>query len=128
MLSFNTSRYVLRYEPSLVSIWFVSCQFLVLHTHSHFIEEQEKYNDYYIITTSTLHKKWSFPLSISSVNVTKSAGNWGFGHIHWRNSWWKTSFFVQCHLPANFQSSVGCRGIFRILSEIYDGAFCENSC
>ena len=28
-----------------------------------------------------LHKKWSFPLRISSVNVTKSARNWGFGHI-----------------------------------------------
>ena len=29
----------------------------------------------------TLHKKRSFPLPISSVNVTKSAGNCGFGHI-----------------------------------------------
>ena len=46
----------------------------------------------------TLHKKWSFPLSISSVNETKSAGNCGFGHIYWRNCWWKTSFFVQCTL------------------------------
>ena len=26
----------------------------------------------------TLHKKWSFPLRISSVNVTKSAGNFFF--------------------------------------------------
>ena len=42
-------------------------------------------------------KKWSFPLRISSVNVTKSAWNCGFGHIYWRNSQWKTSFFVQCH-------------------------------
>ena len=33
----------------------------------------------------TLHKKWSFPLRISSLNVTKSAGNCGFGHIYWRN-------------------------------------------
>ena len=33
----------------------------------------------------TLHKKWSFPLRISSVNVTKSAGNCGFGPIYWRN-------------------------------------------
>ena len=32
-----------------------------------------------------LHKKWSFPLRISSVNVTKSAGNFGFGHIYWKN-------------------------------------------
>ena len=43
----------------------------------------------------TLHKKWSFPLRFSSVNVTKFAGNYGFGHIYWRNPYWKTSFFVQ---------------------------------
>ena len=34
----------------------------------------------------TLHKIWSFPLRISSVNVTKSATSWEFGHIYWRNS------------------------------------------
>ena len=33
----------------------------------------------------SLHKKWSFPVRISSVNVTKSAGNCWFGHIYWRN-------------------------------------------
>ena len=32
----------------------------------------------------TLHKKWSFPLWIFSVNVTKSAGKYRFGHIYWR--------------------------------------------
>ena len=31
------------------------------------------------------HKKLIFPLSISSVNRTESAGNCGFGHIYWRN-------------------------------------------
>ena len=44
------------------------------------------------------HKKWSFPLRISLVNVTKSVGNCWFGHIYWRNPQWKTSFFVQCSL------------------------------
>ena len=44
---------------------------------------------------ATLHKKWNFLLRISSVNVTKSAQNCGFGHIYWRNPKWKTSFFVQ---------------------------------
>ena len=39
-------------------------------------------------------KKWSFPLRISSVNVTESPGNCGFGHIYWRNPSWTTSFFV----------------------------------
>ena len=29
----------------------------------------------------SLHKKWSFRLRISSVNVTKCEGNCGFGHI-----------------------------------------------
>ena len=28
-------------------------------------------------------KKWSFPLRISSVNVTKSTVSCGFGHIYW---------------------------------------------
>ena len=42
-----------------------------------------------------LHKWWSFPLRIFLVNVTKSAANCGFGHMHQRNPYWKTSFFVQ---------------------------------
>ena len=46
--------------------------------------------------TLPLYKKWSFPLKPSSVIVTKAAGNCGFGHIYWRNPWWKTSFVVQC--------------------------------
>ena len=46
----------------------------------------------------TLHKKWSFPLRIFSVNETKSAGICGFGHVCLRNPSWKTSFFVQCQL------------------------------
>ena len=33
----------------------------------------------------TLHKKWSFILKISLVNVSKSAGGCGFGHIYWWN-------------------------------------------
>ena len=41
-------------------------------------------------------QKMNFLLRISSVNVTKSAVSCGFGHIYWRNSSWKTSFFVQC--------------------------------
>ena len=43
-----------------------------------------------------MHKKWSFPLQISSVNVPKSAGNW-------RNLQWKNSFFVQL-FSSNFDS------------------------
>ena len=37
----------------------------------------------------SMHKKWSFSLRVSSVNVTKSAGNCGFSHIDWRNPSWE---------------------------------------
>ena len=43
-----------------------------------------------------LHKKWSSSRRISSVNVTKFAGNCGFGHMYWWNPQWTTSFFAQC--------------------------------
>ena len=38
------------------------------------------------ITSIALHKKRSFPLRISSANVTKSAVSCGFDQIHWRDS------------------------------------------
>ena len=38
-----------------------------------------------LLSPMTLHKKWRFPLRISSVNVTKSGDSCGFGHIHWKN-------------------------------------------
>ena len=53
---------------------------------------------YYSKNLQSVHKNWSFPLRIFSVNVTKSAGNSGFGHIYWKNPQWKTSAFVQCWL------------------------------
>ena len=40
---------------------------------------------YQNIKIHALHKKWSFKLRISSVNVTKYAGNCWFGHIYWIN-------------------------------------------
>ena len=45
-----------------------------------------------------LYKKGSFPLRISSLNVTKSARNCRSGQIYWRKPHLlrKTSFFVQC--------------------------------
>ena len=38
------------------------------------------------LSVNTLHKKWSFPLRISLVNVTKSVVSCGLGHIYRRNS------------------------------------------
>ena len=48
--------------------------------------------DTYLIFIGSLHKKLSFPLRISSVNVTISAVSCGFGHIYWRNFQWKTLY------------------------------------
>ena len=50
------------------------------------------------LATHSLHKKRSFPLRISPVNVTQSAGHCEFGHTYWTNPQWKTSFFVQCFI------------------------------
>ena len=44
-----------------------------------------KCNQFMETIAPSLHKKWSFPLQISSANVIKSTGNCGFGHIYWRN-------------------------------------------
>ena len=49
-----------------------------------------------LLKLSFTAQKWSFPLKISSVNVTKSARNSGFDHIYWKNPSWKTSFFIGC--------------------------------
>ena len=37
------------------------------------------------LSSISLHKKWSFSLRISSINVTKYAVSCRFGHIYWRN-------------------------------------------
>ena len=68
-----------------------------------------------------LHKKWSFPFRISSVNLTKSPWNRGFCHIYWKNPYWKTSFFVQweprlCQLPHGYNL------------ERFQYLFCNSAC
>ena len=50
---------------------------VVLQTNSDIVREHGN--------TILGQKMKSFPLRISSVNVTKSAGNCGFGHIYRRN-------------------------------------------
>ena len=48
-----------------------------------FVSSVIKLSDVHLVIT--FHCTWSFPLMISSVNVTKSAISCGFGHIYWRN-------------------------------------------
>ena len=58
------------------------------HTLKYFISLQKQPINLLKIIVSIycwVHKKWSFPSKISPVNVTKSTGNWGFGHIYWRS-------------------------------------------
>ena len=83
--------------PLIVYIWFVLHDFC--RTKSTFLLDEDKVKvhmeqSFHIITSldfpnSTnqsihliLHKNRCFPLGISSVNVTKSAGKCGFGHIY----------------------------------------------
>ena len=66
------------------------------------------------------HKKWSFSLRISSVNVIKSAVSCKFGHIYWRNASWKTSFFVQCVYTTIRITGISSRG--RNSWKVFDSA------
>ena len=52
-------------------------------------------NRKFLFVSRALHKKWSFPLRTSLVNVTKFAVSCGFGHIYWINPQRKTSFSVR---------------------------------
>ena len=62
-----------------------------------------------LLQVYVLHKRPSFPLKISSVNVTKSAENCGFGHIYWRNLERKTSRFGQLCQPFIEEKYANCR-------------------
>ena len=42
----------------------------------------------------SVYKKWIFSLRISSANVIKPAVSCGFGHISWRNPKLKSSYFA----------------------------------
>ena len=49
----------------------------------------------------TTAQKWSFPLKISAVNLTKFEVSCGSGHIYWRNLHGKTSFFELCFVSSH---------------------------
>ena len=72
-----------------------------------------KYSSLLIISKHCT-KKWSFLLRIS-VHVMKST--FGFGHTYWRNSSWKTSFFVQWKVTTFMKSSKAVRKSF---AEVYN--------
>ena len=88
-----------------------------------------------LLVISTLHKKWSFRLQISSVNVTKSAVPCGLDYIYWSNPKWKICLFVQWFRqvliidPHEFRLST-CTTNFLVFlsihSEIAGNCFMEN--
>ena len=71
--------------------YFLKVSYLVLSTFWRLLLSLLKENNDTVILWHCT-KKWSFSLRISLVNVTKSTGNRGFGHIYWRNPEWKTLF------------------------------------
>ena len=70
---------------NLVKIWWLM-RFSVCHVTFIYFSNLKLWN-------ATLRKIWSFPLKISSVNVTKSAVSCGFGHIYWRNPYLENFIF-----------------------------------
>ena len=48
--------------------------------------------------STNMHKKWSFPLRISSVSVAKFAGKWGFGQFTKEILNGKLYIFLQCKM------------------------------
>ena len=78
-------------------------QYITLHWSSVFIKKTlHRYLIAGLLETKFISNSFqtsiTFPLKISSVNVTKFAGNCGFGHIYWKKSLMETSFLVQCHM------------------------------
>ena len=81
----------------------------------------------------SLHKKWSFSLRISSLNVSESAVSCEFSHIYWRNPERKTSFFVCCESSLqllNNHASNWCRIMSVTVKESYQQSLKNrvNSC
>ena len=70
--------------------------FWVNETFKHWRSKASPWKLLRLTTKLSLLKNWSFPLGISSVNVSKSSVNFGFGHIYWTNLKRKTSIFAQC--------------------------------
>ena len=62
--------------------------------------------EYYIsiVYLDTAQKKWSLPLRIPSVNVTKSVVSCGFRHIYWILNG-KLYFFVQSEINRSAENS-----------------------
>ena len=70
----------------------------------------------------------SFPLRISSVNVTKYVGNCRLDHIYWRNPQWKTSFCYAfgCILVCCVRENFCCEGYGKILMKTCLLGKCKN--
>ena len=106
----------LAFSPALVSpiykILFFGSKLIAVICMKYIINTAQ--NDQSIILM-TLHKRWSFPLRISSVNVTKFAGTHGFRHIYWRNPPWKTSFFEQCDSKYNCLVTITASSYYHII-------------
>ena len=78
---------LLQNTPSLVFYWGFFCKIAYVRKFLMFtvIIKRVTYTEAHLglcYAHLTLHIKWSFLLRLSSVNVTKSAGNRGFGHIY----------------------------------------------
>ena len=84
------------------------------------------------MTEAGLHKKWSFPLGISSVSAVYG----GFGHIYQRNPYWeKVHFlhsatihsFLQSKYSYEFSQNLYEKELYEeeIPAQVFSCAYCE---
>ena len=82
-ITLNCCRFVLKGLRRGIDQFFKIQTYGILSLSYHFEKEIYQYvNINQLAKKNTLHKKWSFPWRISSVDAT---GNCAFGHIYWRN-------------------------------------------
>ena len=96
------------------SAWVLSCKFAAYFQNIFFWEylrvaaSGDRFQRLFFNWTSahcfksSMHKKRSFTLRIYSVNVTKTAGNCGFGYLYGRNHEWKASFLCSAYIFGDF--------------------------
>ena len=109
---FKTYLFIKRLQDLIfeVNSWKVLKILMVLRKIFHIFGSNQR-SAFNLWFTDSLHKRWSFPLRVFSVNVTKSTVFCGFGHIYWRNLDEKNHFLcsdLTCGKKKSLFVSEGC--------------------
>ena len=82
----QNSRYIVLFEMNQIALHFLVLSLVRQRSLSfllrNYFSALQSWKSLNVFKENPLHKKWSFPLRISPVNVPKSAVSCGFGHIY----------------------------------------------